>query len=137
MLLAADALRGRQFTLLTPRQKPSLHVLMSDVVARQYLTLCLAKLFDLCVTSGGHVHVSPPIPVGDLLAEGEFLEFADGSAGDGVEENEGVGELPLGEGLGEEAAQLGFLTSARNDALPTHAPGVGRPFRYTELHRTR
>ncbi len=45
-----------------------------------------------------------PLPVGKLLAEGNFFEFADGGAGDGVDEDEGVGELPLGEGLREEGA---------------------------------
>ena len=37
-----------------------------------------------------------PLPVGELFAEGDFFEFAHGGAGDGVEEDEGVGELPLG-----------------------------------------
>src|SRR6266436_7636353 len=47
-----------------------------------------------------------PLPICKLLAEGEFFEFADGGAGDGVEEDEGVGELPLGEGFCEKRAQL-------------------------------
>src|SRR5216683_8318093 len=47
-----------------------------------------------------------PVPVGELFAEGDFFEFADGGAGNGVDEDEGVGELPLGEGLREEGAQL-------------------------------
>jgi hypothetical protein len=47
-----------------------------------------------------------PVPVGELLAEGQFFEFADARAGDGINEYEGVRELPLGKGLGEEGAQL-------------------------------
>src|SRR6267143_1008571 len=47
-----------------------------------------------------------PLPVGELFAEGEFFEFADGGAGNGVEEDESVGELPLGECFSQEGAQL-------------------------------
>lgn len=47
-----------------------------------------------------------PIPVGELFAESGFFEFADGSAGEGFDENESVGKLPLGEGLSEEGAQF-------------------------------
>ena len=35
------------------------------------------------------------LSVGELFAQGDFLEFADGGARDGVEKNEGVGKLPL------------------------------------------
>ena len=38
-----------------------------------------------------------PLPVGELFAEGDFLEFADGGARDGIHKDEGVGELPLRE----------------------------------------
>src|SRR5258708_471131 len=37
-----------------------------------------------------------PFPIGKLLAKGEFFEFADGSPWNGVQEDKGVGELPLG-----------------------------------------
>ncbi len=36
----------------------------------------------------------------------------------------------------DEKNALGFLTSARNDSLPAHAAGTGRPLRYMELGRT-
>ena len=45
-----------------------------------------------------------PLPVGELLAEGGFLEFADGRARNSLQEDEGVGELPLGEGFAKEFA---------------------------------
>ena len=47
-----------------------------------------------------------PLPIGKLFAEGELFEFTDTCAGDGVDEDEGVGELPFGEGFGKESAQL-------------------------------
>src|SRR5438034_5186829 len=47
-----------------------------------------------------------PLPVGKLFTECDFLEFADGRAGNGVEKDEGVGELPFGEGFSEEGTQL-------------------------------
>jgi len=47
-----------------------------------------------------------PGPVGELFAEGCFFEFAYAGAGDFREEDEGVGELPFGEGLGEEGAEF-------------------------------
>jgi len=37
-----------------------------------------------------------PLPGGELFAEGEFFEFADTGSWDGVDENESVGQLPLG-----------------------------------------
>src|SRR5207245_4883630 len=51
-----------------------------------------------------------PLPVGKLLAKGDFLELADGSARDGVEEDECVGELPLRKRRDEKRAQ--FLRSS-------------------------
>src|SRR5207237_5148594 len=47
-----------------------------------------------------------PLPVRKLFAEGDFLEFADGCTGDGVQEHEGVGQLPLGKRCSEEGPQL-------------------------------
>ena len=38
-----------------------------------------------------------PAPVGELFAQGGFLEFADAGAGNFGHEDEGVGELPLRE----------------------------------------
>src|SRR5260370_39433502 len=40
-----------------------------------------------------------PVPISELFAEGDFLEFADGGPGDFGEEDEGVGELPFRERL--------------------------------------
>src|SRR6267142_3525639 len=47
-----------------------------------------------------------PLPICELFAEGDFLKFANRGAGNGVNEDEGVGELPFGEGLREEGAQF-------------------------------
>src|ERR1700741_807699 len=47
-----------------------------------------------------------PVPVGELFAEGGFLEFAYAGAGDFGDEDEGVRDLPLGEGFGQEFAEL-------------------------------
>ena len=47
-----------------------------------------------------------PVPVGELFAQGYFFEFAYAGAGDFREEDEGVWELPFGEGLGEECAEF-------------------------------
>ena len=40
-----------------------------------------------------------PLPIRELFAQGDFLKFADRGAGNFSEENEGVRELPFGEGL--------------------------------------
>src|SRR5712692_549266 len=69
-----------------------------------------------------------PVPVGELFAEGDFFEFADGGARDGVEEDEGVGELPLGEGLREESAQL-FRGSANTILQNDSGKGALLPLR--------
>src|SRR5580693_8736369 len=68
-----------------------------------------------CAASGEYDTSYPlrfPFPISELLAEGDFLEFADGSSGNGVEEHEGIRELPLGERFGEESAQF-FRRSLR------------------------
>jgi hypothetical protein len=41
-----------------------------------------------------------PLPVGELLAEGDFFEFANAGAGDFGDEDEGVWNLPLRERYG-------------------------------------
>src|SRR5215470_14415294 len=66
--------------------------------------LCASNRFP--PTLGGYRALRFPLPIRELLAEGDFLEFADGGARDGVEEDEGVGELPLGKRGGEERAQF-------------------------------
>jgi hypothetical protein len=47
-----------------------------------------------------------PFPIGELLAERALFEFAYGSAGQGFDENESVGKLPLGERLSQESAKF-------------------------------
>ena len=74
-----------------------------------------------------------PLPVGELLAEGEFFEFADGGAGDGVEEDEGVGELPLGEGSCEKRAQL-FRCSAGAVSQNNGGERAFLPFRMRDAY---
>src|SRR5260370_31647028 len=74
-----------------------------------------------------------PFPVGELLAESDFLEFADGGAGDGVEEDEGVGELPLGEGLREEGAQV-FRGGASSILQDDRGKWPFLPFRMRNAH---
>jgi len=39
-----------------------------------------------------------------LLAQGDFLEFADGGARDFWNKDEGIGDLPFGEGLSQKFA---------------------------------
>ena len=47
-----------------------------------------------------------PLPVGELFAERDLLEFADRGAWNGIHENERVGELPLRERFRQESAQF-------------------------------
>jgi malate synthase len=42
VVLAADAFRRRKFAVGAPREEPSLHILVLDVVTRFYLTVGLA-----------------------------------------------------------------------------------------------
>src|ERR1700730_17404829 len=52
------------------------------------------------------ISVRFPFPVGELLAEGHFFEFADGGSGDSFNENERIRDLPLGERFCEKGPQL-------------------------------
>ena len=59
--------------------------------------------------------LSLPFPVGELFAQGQLLEFADGGARNCIDEDKSVGKLPLGKRLGEKRAK--FFRGGRGAVL--------------------